>query len=142
MTGKEIVTAFLGVLVVGVTLYLVIQGFAFVGDQTKMSDTRDLLALMFGISGVVLGYYFGRIPADARAAQAHQQTQEATAKMERMGATRLEMAKKLESVAGSAVHEAAPANGGQSLAPTAVRMAPESYQAVMDVARQLREEEN
>jgi hypothetical protein len=96
---KEVVSAVLGLLVVGITVYLALQTFLFVGNQTKMSDARDLLTLMLGISGVVLGYYFGRIPADAAVAQAQQQTQEATAKMVQMGGEQREMARKMDAMA-------------------------------------------
>jgi hypothetical protein len=99
MLLKEVVSAVLGLTVVGFTVYLAAQTFLFVGNQTKMSDGRDLLTLMLGVSGVVLGYYFGRVPADAAAAQAQQQSQEATVKMAQMGGQQQAMAQKLEVMA-------------------------------------------
>ena len=71
---KEGVTAILGIAIVSVTLYLVWLTFSYAGDQTtKISDAKDVLIIMTGMAGVVLGYYFGRMPSDARAAQAQDQ---------------------------------------------------------------------
>ena len=68
--GKEIVTAVLGLLIVGYALYLAYLTFSYVDDPTKMSEAKDVLLLILGLAGVVIGYYFGRVPADARAVQA------------------------------------------------------------------------
>jgi hypothetical protein len=100
---KELVSAILGLLVVGSTVVLTFQAFLFAGNPSKMSDARDLLTLMLGVSGVVLGYYFGRVPSDARAAQAQQQTQEATTAMEHMGGHNREMARKMDAMASEIV---------------------------------------
>ena len=70
---KEIVTAILGIGIVAYTLYMTYRAFAMAGDPTRMGDAKDLLAYLSGFTGLVLGYYFGRVPADARTAQAQQQ---------------------------------------------------------------------
>ena len=35
-----------------------------------MEDAKDILLLLIGLAGVVIDYYFGRVPADARTTQA------------------------------------------------------------------------
>jgi hypothetical protein len=67
---KEIVTALLAFLIVIYTLVIVWHSFTYVGDTTKAGDAKDLLTIMSGLAGVVVGYYFGRVSADARASQA------------------------------------------------------------------------
>jgi hypothetical protein len=41
---------------------------------------------MLGLAGVVVGYYFGRVPADARVAQAQQQANAATTQTKEISA--------------------------------------------------------
>jgi hypothetical protein len=81
---KEIVTALLGLVIVGYTLVIGWRVFSYVGDQQKMSDAKDILLLMLGLAGVVIGYYFGRVPADARATQSQQQADSANAHAEQV----------------------------------------------------------
>jgi hypothetical protein len=83
---KEGVTALLALAIVGTTLYWMGMAFGMAGDSNRMRDAKDVLALMSGLSGVVLGYYFGRVPSDARASQAQQQTGAAVEEMGRMKA--------------------------------------------------------
>ena len=83
---KEIVTAVMGLLLVGYTLYVANSVLALAGESKKLPDAKDLLLLMLGLAGVVIGYYFGRIPADARTAQAQKQATEAIVKTELVGA--------------------------------------------------------
>jgi hypothetical protein len=88
---KEIVTAILGIAIVAFTLILAWQAFSVLRtgdtfDEKKMSAAKDILLLLLGLSGVVIGYYFGRVPADARAAQAQQQANEATGQAEQVTA--------------------------------------------------------
>ncbi|MCK7510493.1 MAG: hypothetical protein MZV70_44870 [Desulfobacterales bacterium] len=62
----ESLTALLGVIIVGFTLVMGWKAFSYVGEQQKMSDAKDVTStLMLELAGVVIGYYFGRVPADA-----------------------------------------------------------------------------
>jgi hypothetical protein len=56
------------------------------GDSAKMTEGKELLSILTGLFGVVLGYYFGRVPADARAAQAQEQAAKATQQGEQANA--------------------------------------------------------
>jgi hypothetical protein len=51
----EIVTAMAGL------------AFSMAGEETQMRDAMPVLTLLFGLAGVVVGYYFGRVPAEKRA---------------------------------------------------------------------------
>ena len=82
---KEIITAVLGLAVVLCTLVLAGYTLTYVGDP-NLSDAKDVLLLVLGLAGVVVGYYFGRVPADARASQAQEQANEATAQAEQVNA--------------------------------------------------------
>ena len=108
---KEVVTAILGVLVVTYTLYLAWKTFAYVGQQQQISDAKDVLLLMLGLAGVVVGYYFGRVPADARAAQAQVQANAATAQTEQVNAQAQAMATQVEQVIDKITPAAAVARG-------------------------------
>lgn len=81
---KEVVTAVLGLAVVLYTLYIAGETFAFAGDEKKIADAKDVLMLLLGLAGVVVGYYFGRVPADARTAQAQQNADAASARAEQV----------------------------------------------------------
>ena len=81
---KEVVTAVLGLAVVLYTLYIAGETFGFAGDEKKISDAKDVLLLLLGMAGVVVGYYFGRVPADARTAQAQQNADAASARAEQV----------------------------------------------------------
>lgn len=78
---KEVVTAILGFLVMGYTFYFAYKTFAYVG-QPQINDAKDILLLMLGMAGIVIGYYFGRVPADARTTQAIDQAIAETARAE------------------------------------------------------------
>lgn len=82
---KEIVTAVMGLLVVGYTVYLTGRTLDLVDKPASMTAAKDVLLLMMGLAGVVIGYYFGRIPADSRASQAIAQATEATVHSEKVG---------------------------------------------------------
>jgi len=80
---KEIFTAILGLIIVVCTIYFAYKTFQYVG-QVQMDDAKDILMLMLGIAGIVIGYYFGRVPADARSTQAQEQAIAATSWTERV----------------------------------------------------------
>ncbi len=84
---KELVTAVLGLTIVIFTVTMANRTFGLVGrTDTDLTAAKDLLLLMLGLAGVVVGYYFGRVPADARAAQAQQQANAATTQAEQVSA--------------------------------------------------------
>jgi hypothetical protein len=77
LVAKEAVTALLAIGIVGYTLVMAERTFSMAGDATRMGDAKDILIFLGGFAGVVVGYYFGRIPADARASQAQEQVEQA-----------------------------------------------------------------
>jgi hypothetical protein len=83
---KEGVTGILGMTLVGYTLYIASNTLAYVGDKDKISDAKDVLLLVLGLAGVVIGYYFGRVPADARAAQAQEKADAAASQTQQVAA--------------------------------------------------------
>ena len=82
MILKEAVTALIALLLVWTTIRVITSLLGFVGDELRMTQAKDLLSVLTGLMGVVLGYYFGRIPAEAHAAQAQQQANQAVAQGE------------------------------------------------------------
>src|SRR5258708_20158939 len=76
---EEIVCAAMVLLLIAHTVYMVNNVLGMVGNTPKLNDAKDLLLLLLSLTGVVLGYYFGRVPADARASQAQKQATVATA---------------------------------------------------------------
>ncbi|GAC1385944.1 MAG: hypothetical protein NVSMB33_15280 [Ktedonobacteraceae bacterium] len=95
---KEIVTALMGLALIAYTLYMLNSVLGLVGDANKLSSAKDLLLLLLGLTGVVLGYYFGRVPADARAAQAQQQAASATGKTAQVGAQANQLSQQLDNL--------------------------------------------
>ncbi|HMA36714.1 MAG TPA: hypothetical protein VKY74_19825 [Chloroflexia bacterium] len=77
---KETVAAILAVFVVGGTLLLAILALLVLlfRGNTDFQGAKDVLLVLSGLSGAIIGYYFGRIPGDERAAQAQQQAAAAT----------------------------------------------------------------
>lgn len=73
---KERITAFLAVLVVGCTMGIAVYVISKMGDA-NFNHAKDILILLLGPFGTALGYYFGRLPGDALAAQAQQSAAEA-----------------------------------------------------------------
>jgi hypothetical protein len=63
---------------------LTYRTFSMAGQDGKMQDAMGVLSLLFGLAGVVVGYYFGRVPGDARAIESHQTTQMAMETMRDM----------------------------------------------------------
>jgi hypothetical protein len=83
---KEIITALLGLVIIGFTLWFALRCFNLVGNTKKLGDAKDLLTILLGLAGVVVGYYFGRVPADARAAQASNRADTAVRQREQVKA--------------------------------------------------------
>src|SRR5262245_41430460 len=99
---KEGVTAIIGLLLVGATLWIAFDTFALAGSGAKMEDGKTVLMLMMGLAGVVTGYYFGRTPADARASQSESRGEAATAHALQMAARSTEIAEQAEAIASDA----------------------------------------
>jgi hypothetical protein len=73
---KETVATVLALLVVGGTVGLALIAVLFMRGS-DLSAAKDVLVVLSSLAGVVLGYYFGRIPSEARAEQSAQQAQQA-----------------------------------------------------------------
>jgi hypothetical protein len=58
-------------------IYFACKTFQYV-DRDQMDDAKDILMVVPGIAGIVIGYYFGQVPADARTTQAQEQAIAAT----------------------------------------------------------------
>jgi hypothetical protein len=98
---REGVTAVLAVLLLASTMALTYRTFGMAGKEGQMKDAMGVLSLLFGIAGVVVGYYFGRVPGDARAVQAHETTQAAMKTMQGMSessSTSRQMAEKIQQI--------------------------------------------
>jgi len=69
---REGVTGCLGVLIVLTTLVLILSTFLLLllRPAAEFEPMRNILVMLNGMTGVVLGYYFGRMPTEARAQQA------------------------------------------------------------------------
>ena len=130
---KEAITGLLGLAVVIYTLILAGQTIALVGDPQKMAEAKDVLLLILGLAGVVVGYYFGRVPADARASQAQEQADQAAAEAEVVRVQALAVADDVDRV----LERAAPAAAATRSAERAVR-APEMDMELQRIRDELR----
>jgi hypothetical protein len=97
---KEYVTAIVAGLLVLATICLTFYTVWQAGDNSKISQSKDILMLFLGPFGTVLGYYFGRVPADARAAQAQQGMAQAAAHVEQINAKAIQVAEQAEELTG------------------------------------------
>ena len=93
---KEIVAAILGLLLVAYTLVIANHSITLTGNEAEITHAKDVLQLMLGLAGVVVGYYFGRVPADARAAQANKKAMAATIQAERVSSKGEQIANQLD----------------------------------------------
>jgi len=109
---KEVVTAILAILIALTALLLVFNLVPMLGDPAKMTQGKELLSTITGLFGVVLGYYFGRIPADARAAQAQEQAVKATQQGEQADARSDMVSARAEELADQAKELVASAQSG------------------------------
>jgi hypothetical protein len=92
---KEFVTAIVGLILVVAAVWLMVRTVGLT-DHTRFEDARTILDVLVGLVGVVLGYYFGRIPAEARADQAQKQSVAATEHAERVRAKGEELGASVE----------------------------------------------
>lgn len=130
---KEAVTALLGLIIVGYTLVIGWRVFSFVGEPQKMSDAKDILMLMLGLAGVVIGYYFGRVPADARTTQALQQADAAKTRAEQVSAEANGLADQIDHLLEGARPGAASAGGAP---PSPAAGAPSELTRIRDRLRE------
>jgi hypothetical protein len=107
---REAFTALLALVIIGFTLYLAVRSFNLAGDPKKIADAKDLLTIMLGIAGVVVGYYFGRVPGDARAAQATSRADTAVRQREQIKAQARSLAGQADDIISGAFSNA---RGGQ-----------------------------
>jgi hypothetical protein len=81
---RELTTTALAVLVVGLTLWTGLWALGVIGDTAKTQGAKDLLTILLGPTGVVLGFYFGRVPAEAHATDATRRAEVAVNDQNRM----------------------------------------------------------
>lgn len=83
LTFKEIVTALLSFAIFALTGYMLVTLFLHGGGtDAEYQRSSGLLNVVIGFAGSVAGYYFGRVPAENRAAAAEanaKQSQDAAA---------------------------------------------------------------
>jgi hypothetical protein len=68
--SKELATAAVAVVIVLTTLGITVAGVFWVHGAEGRGAAKDTLIFLNGLVGVVLGYYFGRIPGESRADRA------------------------------------------------------------------------
>lgn len=78
-TVRELFAGLLACAVVGAMLAVALGALGQVGNGDNVQQAKDLLTVLIGPAGVVLGYYFGRAPAETAAAQASQRADDAQA---------------------------------------------------------------
>jgi len=75
MLLKEGVCAALGVLIVGGTIWLLWPSLS--GPTRDLAAAQGIFSILGGWGGVVIGYYFGRLPAERIAAKAEEAAESA-----------------------------------------------------------------
>lgn len=95
---KELVTALFGMMILVFTLVLAGKTFGYISDPEQIAKAKDILLLLLGLAGVVVGYYFGRVPADARAGLAQAQADVASTHAGQVNTAALEAVKKIEKI--------------------------------------------
>ncbi len=81
--GKELITGMMGVAIITVTLIVVFIAIFSVNNTGTYAAAKDVLLYLNGLVGVVLGYYFGRVPGDMRAEKATSDARDAQVKLDR-----------------------------------------------------------
>jgi hypothetical protein len=82
---RERVTNWLALAIVSSTIFSVLWSFRYVSDPDQMDNAKTVIAAMSGLAGVVIGYYFGRGPGEARASQANDQIEQMRGGMREAG---------------------------------------------------------
>jgi hypothetical protein len=81
--GREIVSAVLAVAIVVTTLAILVISL-FRTDEAGRAVSKDALVFANGLLGVVLGYYFGRLPGETIAANARADADRANTALDQM----------------------------------------------------------
>jgi hypothetical protein len=102
---RECITHLLALAIVLSTIFTALWSFWFLGDGDQMDDAKALLAVMSGLSGVVIGYYFGRVPAEGHASQMHEQMRAAMAESEHAKSSMRNMTRMLDNLEDRAASE-------------------------------------
>jgi type II secretory pathway component PulM len=79
---RELVAGALAASVAGVTLFMLVRVFRSAGEPLSpeaYARQKDLMLYGLALLGTVMGYYFGRIPAERRAEHAEAAAEEARA---------------------------------------------------------------
>jgi hypothetical protein len=75
---KDLVTCILAFGIAGVTLYMVVATFVGAsGSADTFKNEKDVLLYGLSLLGAIIGYYFGRVPAELHAQQATAQANKA-----------------------------------------------------------------
>jgi hypothetical protein len=85
-TAKEAITGCLGIMIVLATLItatVALIAVFTVGNEKVWAAAKDILVLLTGLVGVVLGYYFGRVPGEARADKAEAEAKATRSSLDR-----------------------------------------------------------
>ena len=96
--GKEVITAIIALVIIGSTIALVARSFGLIGNASHINQAKDLIGIMLGLVGTVIGYYFGRVPAEAQATSATARADQATAEKERVKAKARSLADDLDGI--------------------------------------------
>jgi hypothetical protein len=98
LAGKEVITAIIALVIIGSTIALMARSFGLIGNASHITQAKDLIGIMLGLVGTVIGYYFGRVPAEARATSATARADQATAEKERVKANARSIAYDLDGI--------------------------------------------
>ena len=101
----------------------------------KIADAKDVLLLLLGLAGVVVGYYFGRVPADARTAQAQQNADAASARAEQVSSQAEAAADQVDAILDRASEPAAAHARGATAGREAEEASSEDLRRVRDALR-------
>ncbi len=85
-TAKEAVAGCLGIIIVLATMIaatVALLAVFIVGNEKVWAAAKDILVLLVGLVGVVLGYYFGRVPGEARADKAEAEAKATRSSLDR-----------------------------------------------------------
>lgn len=85
-TAKEAIAGCLGIAIVLATLataMVALLAVFMVGNEKVWAAAKEILVLLIGLVGVVLGYYFGRVPGEVRADKAEAEAKATRSSLDR-----------------------------------------------------------